>query len=309
VMVVTESPGPHRDVGPHPLRFDDLAETLALLGGEAPLPLATWMRLCCAAHSIAWVVLGLGFVVPFGLQLTASMRARFPAWSVLRAGAICHAINDLALATCAFAYLLAQTAETEATTTEATTTLSSDPARRGGGLPPCGDGITTTTTNWLRPTIACHVAPPLAVGAAGCSTVGGVGVVAGMGGAGASELAGTASLFVRMALMVPAHCLVCAYTPARRQRAARWLQGRILLLLDGEPRSEHERADDDHTAHSTAAAAADDGCVVCLAAASTVVLAPCGHKCVCTECAARLQGLLCPLCRAPVQSLVAAIFE
>jgi hypothetical protein len=49
-------------------------------------------------------------------------------------------------------------------------------------------------------------------------------------------------------------------------------------------------------------------CVSCIAAPKDTVLAPCGHKCVCSPCAAKLRPQLCPICRAPIASAV-KVFE
>ena len=51
----------------------------------------------------------------------------------------------------------------------------------------------------------------------------------------------------------------------------------------------------------------DEKCSVCIQHARNVVLAPCGHKCICTGCLERLQSTAtsrayrskCPMCRAP----------
>lgn len=52
----------------------------------------------------------------------------------------------------------------------------------------------------------------------------------------------------------------------------------------------------------------DDECVVCLERAVTVCFVPCGHCCVCDDCASemdrsvsRFEDVACPLCRAPIQ--------
>ena len=50
---------------------------------------------------------------------------------------------------------------------------------------------------------------------------------------------------------------------------------------------------------STAAIATADRCCICLAKNSSVILLPCGHKCLCNDCADQQQEQLtkCPLCR------------
>jgi hypothetical protein len=52
-------------------------------------------------------------------------------------------------------------------------------------------------------------------------------------------------------------------------------------------------------------AASDDSCSVCLTAAKTHVLTPCGHKCMCEQCArGYCAGSQCPICRSRVQSVM-----
>ena len=48
-------------------------------------------------------------------------------------------------------------------------------------------------------------------------------------------------------------------------------------------------------------------CSACLEGADLVVLAPCGHRCVCGGCAGRCGGK-CPLCRAPIAAHVTKVF-
>ena len=47
-------------------------------------------------------------------------------------------------------------------------------------------------------------------------------------------------------------------------------------------------------------------CAVCLLHRKDAVLAPCGHMCACFRCATRLrrQRSTCPICRAPIASVV-----
>jgi hypothetical protein len=40
-------------------------------------------------------------------------------------------------------------------------------------------------------------------------------------------------------------------------------------------------------------------CIVCMAHPKSHIAVPCGHQCVCSICAERMQD--CPYCRAPVQ--------
>jgi hypothetical protein len=51
--------------------------------------------------------------------------------------------------------------------------------------------------------------------------------------------------------------------------------------------------------------ASDESCSVCLTATKTHLLIPCGHKCVCDQCALGYRaGSHCPICRGRVQSVV-----
>jgi hypothetical protein len=52
------------------------------------------------------------------------------------------------------------------------------------------------------------------------------------------------------------------------------------------------------------AAAEPSCCVVCLEAPKVVAFQPCGHVVTCNDCAARLLGGKCPICRANVASLL-----
>jgi len=56
--------------------------------------------------------------------------------------------------------------------------------------------------------------------------------------------------------------------------------------------------------------APDRECVVCLDGNATHILAPCGHMCVCDECAARIvdDKADCPICRAHVVTVVAHVW-
>jgi len=53
-------------------------------------------------------------------------------------------------------------------------------------------------------------------------------------------------------------------------------------------------------------AASDDSCPICLTAAKThVLVTPCGHKCLCEQCAqGDRAGSQCPICRSRVQSVM-----
>ena len=47
-------------------------------------------------------------------------------------------------------------------------------------------------------------------------------------------------------------------------------------------------------------------CVVCCDVEATHILAPCGHRAVCTGCARLIKE--CPLCRAPVLCVVGKVY-
>lgn len=50
----------------------------------------------------------------------------------------------------------------------------------------------------------------------------------------------------------------------------------------------------------------EEECCVCLMAVELLILAPCGHKCICAGCCTRVQK--CPLCRVRIQSTVQAVY-
>ena len=47
-------------------------------------------------------------------------------------------------------------------------------------------------------------------------------------------------------------------------------------------------------------------CCVCLTATELVILAPCGHRCICAACNGSVQR--CPLCRSPIESVVRTVY-
>lgn len=47
-------------------------------------------------------------------------------------------------------------------------------------------------------------------------------------------------------------------------------------------------------------------CSICLDGADLLVLAPCGHKCVCAACRALIQQ--CPICRKTIESTVQRVY-
>lgn len=42
-------------------------------------------------------------------------------------------------------------------------------------------------------------------------------------------------------------------------------------------------------------------CVVCIDSQYTVAMLPCGHVCMCEQCAVRFSQDVCPQCRAPIE--------
>ncbi|TNJ27071.1 Ankyrin repeat protein 2 [Giardia muris] len=49
-------------------------------------------------------------------------------------------------------------------------------------------------------------------------------------------------------------------------------------------------------------------CVICLTNPKDTLLQPCGHLCVCSNCAERIMNQTCPFCRIPIESTVKAYF-
>lgn len=47
---------------------------------------------------------------------------------------------------------------------------------------------------------------------------------------------------------------------------------------------------------------ADGTCCICMVAASNSAFFPCGHKCCCSDCAQKMHGRRCPICRVSVRS-------
>jgi len=48
-------------------------------------------------------------------------------------------------------------------------------------------------------------------------------------------------------------------------------------------------------------------CSICLDDVPNVILAPCGHKCVCASCCRHIDK--CPLCRQAVTTIVARVYQ
>lgn len=47
-------------------------------------------------------------------------------------------------------------------------------------------------------------------------------------------------------------------------------------------------------------------CCVCLTATELVILAPCGHRCICAACRGPVQR--CPLCRSTIEAVVSKVY-
>lgn len=45
-------------------------------------------------------------------------------------------------------------------------------------------------------------------------------------------------------------------------------------------------------------------CITCLENAREVLLSPCGHVCLCSDCV--LQVAICPVCREPIRAIIPA---
>ena len=50
----------------------------------------------------------------------------------------------------------------------------------------------------------------------------------------------------------------------------------------------------------------DKECLICLTETRSVIIMPCGHLCVCSQCGTEIhkQKYTCPICRGPINSLV-----
>lgn len=64
------------------------------------------------------------------------------------------------------------------------------------------------------------------------------------------------------------------------------------------------QSEDDEKGAEAAAGSDDDNCVICMVEKATHAVVPCGHKSLCTNCAATLTSSqvkrLCPICREPI---------
>ena len=75
-------------------------------------------------------------------------------------------------------------------------------------------------------------------------------------------------------------------------------------------REETERANSSRlsiSSNMSSSLASVDNCVICQVTASSQAIIPCGHYCLCDDCATTLtigpsESKLCPLCRTPIQS-------
>lgn len=57
------------------------------------------------------------------------------------------------------------------------------------------------------------------------------------------------------------------------------------------------------TTSQTSSSPATDNCVICCTLPSSQAIIPCGHRCLCDDCATTLTGK-CPLCRTSIQSFL-----
>src|SRR5690349_13338599 len=48
----------------------------------------------------------------------------------------------------------------------------------------------------------------------------------------------------------------------------------------------------------------DPDCVICLEEPKTMIMVPCGHYCLCTECSTKLKTSTCPICRSHVNTMI-----
>lgn len=110
------------------------------------------------------------------------------------------------------------------------------------------------------------------------------------------------TLFYRILTMAPVPLFLSGLTTDLRHEISRWLKSPLSKLelpaLFGE------------TAAAKAAADRDADfllCVVCLDELRSQILAPCGHRCVCTECAPSL--VACPICRARVKCVISQVWD
>lgn len=83
---------------------------------------------------------------------------------------------------------------------------------------------------------------------------------------------------------------------------------RAQIKIRTAPSVERDTSDDDVAANRLS------NCAVCMARGATSILAPCGHRCCCRDCAGALQrggagSPRCPICRALIESVVHRIFD
>jgi hypothetical protein len=54
-----------------------------------------------------------------------------------------------------------------------------------------------------------------------------------------------------------------------------------------------------------------ESCSVCYEDGTNVILAPCGHKCICAPCCAKVMAAsgCCPMCRRAIQANVERVFQ
>lgn len=82
--------------------------------------------------------------------------------------------------------------------------------------------------------------------------------------------------------------------------------------MDGSAGSSSEGLRGPACSSSSSTASPEDDemmCIVCLAAPRSHILAPCGHKCVCSGCAPHFDSKPCPVCREMVMCIIGKVYE
>lgn len=90
---------------------------------------------------------------------------------------------------------------------------------------------------------------------------------------------------------------------SRYRGSGRWMLWPVVDLYSAEAAEAGEAFMRDHP---TFTVAEDNKCAVCFENAIDVVLDPCGHITVCSECAARLSPKKCPICRDSIRQVLPA---
>eukprot|EP00440_Ansanella_granifera_P013115 gb/GFBE01014252.1/.p1 GENE.gb/GFBE01014252.1/~~gb/GFBE01014252.1/.p1 ORF type:complete len:252 (+),score=44.19 gb/GFBE01014252.1/:1-756(+) len=103
-----------------------------------------------------------------------------------------------------------------------------------------------------------------------------------------------------LALVLPYFAVLCLAVVSARFSLA---LGQLQEALDEESDSEMSSEEIEARAESLQG---QDICCVCYSAKKDAALVPCGHKSMCLRCSSQMQsrGLACPVCRAPIQSVL-----